>query len=352
MPEEAKNTVQSRRRASEKRKRDAEVDIRSDNSIREEPAVRKLLESGRQDGQVARGEFNDAAQAMADGTAAEADGDEEESLIRILKQEGISVEEIAEEDIEQEDDEETLAADHDEDEAASGREEERLELEERADTWTRDTGATGDPVRQYLQEIGRVKLLTLEEEISLARRIEEGEAARARLDEEASSLGDRERRKLQRVVEDGDLARQNLIEANLRLVVSIAKKYRGRGMGFLDLVQEGNQGLIRAVEKFDYRRGYKFSTYATWWIRQAVNRAIADQARTIRIPVHMVETINKLTRIRRTLHQEHGEEPSWQDIADAMGPEWNAEKVEEAFRLAREPFSLETPIGDEEDSFY
>ncbi len=211
---------------------------------------------------------------------------------------------------------------------------------------------TNDPVRQYLQEIGKVDLLKLEEEISLARRIEEGEEAKKKLETSSEKFSDRDRRSLQRVVEDGELARKHLIEANLRLVVSIAKKYNGRGMSFLDLIQEGNQGLIRAVEKFEYRRRYKFSTYATWWIRQAINRAIADQSRTIRIPVHMVETINKLTRAARRLQQELSREPSYAEIADAMGPDWNAEKVEEAFKLTREPFSLETPIGDEEDSFY
>jgi RNA polymerase primary sigma factor len=272
-----------------------------------------------------------------------------EDLMEHLESKGVTISDLAEDEVIDEDLEDEDLEDGDE---ADDEDIDREEMEARAEAMADSRVKTNDPVRQYLQEIGRVKLLTLEEEISLARRIEEGEAARARLEEESATLSDRERRQLQRVVEDGDMARQHLIEANLRLVVSVAKKYRGRGMGFLDLVQEGNQGLIRAVEKFDYRRGYKFSTYATWWIRQAVNRAIADQARTIRIPVHMVETINKLTRIRRTLHQEHGEEPTWEEIADAMGPDWNAEKVEEAFRLAREPFSLETPIGDEEDSFY
>jgi RNA polymerase primary sigma factor len=228
----------------------------------------------------------------------------------------------------------------------------REELEARAEALTDSRVRTNDPVRQYLQEIGKVDLLKLEEEIDLARRIEDGEAARKRLEEESDQLEERQRRSLQRVVEDGDMARQHLIEANLRLVVSIAKKYNGRGMSFLDLIQEGNQGLIRAVEKFEYRRRYKFSTYATWWIRQAINRAIADQSRTIRIPVHMVETINKLTRAARRLQQELSREPSYEEIADAMGPDWTAEKVEEAFKLTREPFSLETPIGDEEDSFY
>lgn len=210
---------------------------------------------------------------------------------------------------------------------------------------------SNDPVRQYLHEIGRVSLLTLEEEIALARRIEEGEEARKVLDEDLD-LDDRGRRRLMRQVEDGANARQGLIEANLRLVVSIAKKYTGRGLGFLDLIQEGNQGLIRAVEKFEYRRRYKFSTYATWWIRQAINRAIADQARTIRIPVHMVETINKLTRTARQLQQELSREATHEEIAEAMGPGWDAAKVEEVQKVSQEPVSLETPIGDEKDSFY
>jgi len=208
-----------------------------------------------------------------------------------------------------------------------------------------------DPVRQYLHEIGRVPLLTLAEEIELARRIESGEDARRRMDADVS-LEDRERRRLARQVEDGNAARQHLIEANLRLVVSIAKKYTGRGLSFLDLIQEGNGGLIRAVEKFEYRRGFKFSTYATWWIRQAINRAIADQARTIRIPVHMIETINKLARTARLLQQELSREPTYEEIAEAMGPGWDAAKVEDIQKLSQEPVSLETPVGDEKDSSY
>ena len=359
MPEKLEKSG-TRRRVNDKRRSATAVTENEVNEevtqidlsrLREEPSVQKLLDTARDVGLVSRAAVQNVAQTVGGD---EADSESEQKLAALLQQEGVVIEDLPEEEEldDDSDDDEAIAADGDEADEATDEEAERLELEERADSWTRDSAATGDPVRQYLQEIGRVKLLTLEEEISLARRIEEGEAARSRLEEEASTLSDREQRQLQRVVEDGDMARQHLIEANLRLVVSVAKKYRGRGMGFLDLVQEGNQGLIRAVEKFDYRRGYKFSTYATWWIRQAVNRAIADQARTIRIPVHMVETINKLTRIRRTLHQEHGEEPTWEQIADAMGPDWNAEKVEEAFRLAREPFSLETPIGDEEDSFY
>ncbi|WP_064091462.1 RNA polymerase sigma factor RpoD [Rossellomorea aquimaris] len=177
-----------------------------------------------------------------------------------------------------------------------------------------------DPVRMYLKEIGRVDLLSAEEEINLAKRIEEG-------DEEA---------------------KRRLAEANLRLVVSIAKRYVGRGMLFLDLIQEGNMGLIKAVEKFDYRKGYKFSTYATWWIRQAITRAIADQARTIRIPVHMVETINKLIRVQRQLLQDLGREPAPEEIAEEM--DLTPEKVREILKIAQEPVSLETPIGEEDDS--
>jgi RNA polymerase primary sigma factor len=177
-----------------------------------------------------------------------------------------------------------------------------------------------DPVRMYLKEIGRVPLLSAEEEVELAKRIEEG-------DEEA---------------------KRRLAEANLRLVVSIAKRYVGRGMLFLDLIQEGNMGLIKAVEKFDYRKGYKFSTYATWWIRQAITRAIADQARTIRIPVHMVETINKLIRVSRQLLQELGREPTPEEIAEEMN--LSPEKVREIMKIAQEPVSLETPIGEEDDS--
>ena len=205
-----------------------------------------------------------------------------------------------------------------------------------------------DPVRQYLQEIGQVALLTWGEEIALARRIEEGVAAAQQLEQAGAS--ERERRTLSRVVEDGELARQDLIQANLRLVVSIAKKHQHRGMNLLDVIQEGNLGLIRAVEKYEYRRGFKFSTYATWWIRQAISRAVADQVRTIRLPVHMVEIVNKLTRATHALAQELAREPSLEEIAQAMGPEWNAEKVEETLSLVRVPFSLETPVGVEDDS--
>ncbi len=213
------------------------------------------------------------------------------------------------------------------------------------------TMLTGDPVRMYLKEIGKVPLLTAAEEIDLAMKIEAGVAATEELDraeDEGIELERREKRRLGRIEQVGIDAKQQLIEANLRLVVSIAKRYVGRGMLFLDLIQEGNLGLIRAVEKFDYTKGFKFSTYATWWIRQAITRAIADQARTIRIPVHMVETINKLVRIQRQLLQELGREPSPEEIGKEMG--LPAERVREIQKISQEPVSLETPIGEEEDS--
>lgn len=215
-----------------------------------------------------------------------------------------------------------------------------------------------DPVRMYLKEIGKVPLLSADEEIELAQNMEDGAVAtekinvlKGRLDgasEEEKAEIKEEIKTLQRDVDKGADAKKRLAEANLRLVVSIAKRYVGRGMLFLDLIQEGNLGLIKAVEKFDYKRGYKFSTYATWWIRQAITRAIADQARTIRIPVHMVETINKLIRVSRQLLQELGREPSPEEIAKEMN--MPVERVREILKISQEPVSLETPIGEEEDS--
>jgi RNA polymerase primary sigma factor len=198
-----------------------------------------------------------------------------------------------------------------------------------------------DPVRMYLREIGRVPLLTGEEEVRLAQIMERGKIERLRAERLRVAPN-------RRYLEEGEEAQRRLTEANLRLVVSVAKKYIGRGMNLLDLIQEGNIGLIRAVEKFDYTKGYKFSTYATWWIRQAITRAIADQARTIRIPVHMVETINRLIRISRRLLQDLGREPTSEEIAERM--EITAEKVREIIKVSQEPVSLETPIGEEDDS--
>ena len=212
-----------------------------------------------------------------------------------------------------------ITADDDVDEVLITEDDEDIEVEN-IDLSVPDGVSIEDPVRMYLKEIGKVPLLTAEEEIELAQKMEEGD-------------------------ED---AKKRLAEANLRLVVSIAKRYVGRGMLFLDLIQEGNLGLIKAVEKFDYRKGYKFSTYATWWIRQAITRAIADQARTIRIPVHMVETINKLIRVSRQLLQELGREPSPEEIAEEM--DMPVERVREILKISQEPVSLETPIGEEEDS--
>lgn len=215
-----------------------------------------------------------------------------------------------------------------------------------------------DPVRMYLKEIGKVPLLSAEEEIELAKNMEAGAVAKEKIailksreenatEEELAEIKE-EIKNLQKDLDAGDEAKKRLAEANLRLVVSIAKRYVGRGMLFLDLIQEGNLGLIKAVEKFDYRKGYKFSTYATWWIRQAITRAIADQARTIRIPVHMVETINKLIRVSRQLLQELGREPSPEEIAAEMN--MPVERVREILKISQEPVSLETPIGEEEDS--
>ena len=213
-----------------------------------------------------------------------------------------------------------------------------------------------DPVRMYLKEIGKVPLLNPDEEIVLAQAMSAGAEAKAKLDELAEQrknggvpeISPEEEAQLRKVYQKGEISKQKLAEANLRLVVSIAKRYVGRGMLFLDLIQEGNLGLIKAVEKFDYTKGYKFSTYATWWIRQAITRAIADQARTIRIPVHMVETINKVIRVSRQLLQELGHDPSPNEIAAEMG--MPVEKVREILKIAQEPVSLETPIGEEEDS--
>jgi RNA polymerase primary sigma factor len=211
-----------------------------------------------------------------------------------------------------------------------------------------ETTASADPVRAYLKLIGRVKLLTAEEEVDLARRIEAGLYADHKLNAAAGALPVGVRRELHWVARDGERAKDHLLEANLRLVVSLAKRYTGRGMAFLDLIQEGNLGLIRAVEKFDYTKGFKFSTYATWWIRQAITRAMADQARTIRIPVHMVEVINKLRRIQREMLQELGREPTPEELAKEL--DITPEKVLEIQQYAREPISLDQTIGDEGDS--
>ncbi|WP_081582838.1 RNA polymerase sigma factor [Corynebacterium timonense] len=267
------------------------------------------------------------------------------------------------------DDDEGLE-DEDEDEAADEDEEDEDDEDQGASVWDIEESAalrqarkdaqltaSADSVRAYLKQIGKVALLDAEQEVSLAKRIEAGLYAQHRLDEmeRAAAAGDKDakltpavKRDLRSVARDGRKAKNHLLEANLRLVVSLAKRYTGRGMAFLDLIQEGNLGLIRAVEKFDYSKGYKFSTYATWWIRQAITRAMADQARTIRIPVHMVEVINKLGRIQRELLQDLGREPTPQELAKEM--DITEEKVLEIQQYAREPISLDQTIGDEGDS--
>jgi RNA polymerase primary sigma factor len=217
----------------------------------------------------------------------------------------------------------------------------------------RSTGTSSDPVRMYLKEIGRVPLLSAAEEVTLAKRIEAGSIASEKLADlsalrELDTLEFAERRRLERSARDGEQAKSELIQANLRLVVSIAKRYVGRGMLFLDLIQEGNLGLMRAVEKFDYTKGFKFSTYATWWIRQAITRAIADQARTIRIPVHMVESINKVHRVQRQMLQELEREPTIEELAEKVG--MTPARVREIMRIAQDTMSLDSPVGEEDDS--
>ena len=263
---------------------------------------------------------------MTDLTAAlegsDLPADAVDGVVQLLADEGVEVLDVADE--------------------AEDRRDGRAEITRRA--------ATGDLVRIYLREIGRVPLLTAQDEVELAKSIEAGLFAEETLrawPDGAAARGPRcERAELAQIAADGMHAKQRLIEANLRLVVSIAKRYIGRGLVFLDLIQEGNLGLIRAVEKFDYTKGYKFSTYATWWIRQAITRAIADQARTIRIPVHMVETINKMARIQRQLHQDLGREATPEEIAAEMG--LPVERVAEIQRIAQEPVSLQSPIGEED----
>jgi len=341
-----KSKASSAKKTSKKAKEEPDTSaapVAGSNNWLESEHIQGLLRIGKKDGSLNTEEITVALNKTFEEQDTDVEEGKFEELMKVIEGKGIEIADLADDEIIDEDD-------VDEDKL-DGEEVDREELEARAEMMAGSRLSTNDPVRQYLHEIGRVQLLSLEEEISLARRIEEGNEAAEKL-EQADELPERTRRGLRRVVEDGEMARQHLIEANLRLVVSIAKKYTGRGLGFLDLIQEGNQGLIRAVEKFEYRRRYKFSTYATWLIRQAINRAIADQARTIRIPVHMVETINKLTRTARQLQQELSREATYEEIADAMGPGWTADKVEEVFKVSQEPVSLETPIGDEKDSFY
>ncbi len=301
-----------------------------------EEAKEFLLKSKEENADVSQKQFLDAVSALNldDDTMDDLYNWIDENLIEFIDGEELDEDEVLDDDLSDEDlDEEDSIA------------EEISQLEK---TFANASHAKiNDPVKMYLKEIGQIPLLDPKEEPIIARQIQEGEEAKEAM--KNPDLSDEEKKKLAKVIADGEQAKQTLISSNLRLVVSIAKKYVGRGMLFLDLIQEGNCGLIKAVEKFDYTKGFKFSTYATWWIRQSITRAIADQARTIRIPVHMVETINKLTRIQRQLVQDLGRDPLPEEIAEKM-ENISAEKVREIQKIALEPVSLETPIGEEDDS--
>ena len=295
-----------------------------------------LLTSKEQNVDVSQKQFLDAVSALNldDDTLDDLYNWIDENLIEFIDGDELDEDDLTDDDLSDEDlDEENSIA------------EEISQLEK---TFANASHAKiNDPVKMYLKEIGQIPLLDPKEEPIIARQIQEGEQAKE--DMKNLDLSDEEKKKLAKIIADGEEAKQTLISSNLRLVVSIAKKYVGRGMLFLDLIQEGNCGLIKAVEKFDYTKGFKFSTYATWWIRQSITRAIADQARTIRIPVHMVETINKLTRIQRQLVQDLGRDPLPEEIAEKM-ENISAEKVREIQKIALDPVSLETPIGEEDDS--
>ena len=301
-----------------------------------EEAKEVLLKSKEENADVSQKQFLDAVSALNldDDTMDDLYNWIDENLIEFIDGEELDDDEVLDDDLSDEDlDEEDSIA------------EEISQLEK---TFANASHAKiNDPVKMYLKEIGQIPLLDPKEEPIIARQIQEGEEAKEAM--KNPDLSDEEKKKLAKVIADGEQAKQTLISSNLRLVVSIAKKYVGRGMLFLDLIQEGNCGLIKAVEKFDYTKGFKFSTYATWWIRQSITRAIADQARTIRIPVHMVETINKLTRIQRQLVQDLGRDPLPEEIAEKM-ENISAEKVREIQKIALDPVSLETPIGEEDDS--
>ncbi|MBQ8143914.1 MAG: sigma-70 family RNA polymerase sigma factor, partial [Butyricicoccus sp.] len=299
--------------------------------------LRNLLATGKKNGKLSLKEISDALSVL------QLDSEEVDKIYETLENEGIEIEGA-----------DVLATMGGEDDASfSPNQVEEVPEEELVDAAALAEGfAIDDPVRMYLKEIGKVDLLSPDEEVKLAQQMLEGTQAKEILDamseDEQAAYDPYEMAKLQSAIKAGDKAKKRLAEANLRLVVSIAKRYVGRGMLFLDLIQEGNLGLIKAVEKFDCTKGFKFSTYATWWIRQAITRAIADQARTIRIPVHMVETINKVIRVSRQLLQELGHDPSPEEIAAEMG--MPVDRVRDILKIAQEPVSLETPIGEEEDS--
>ena len=301
-----------------------------------EEAKEFLLKSKEENADVSQKQFLDAVSALNldDDTMDDLYNWIDENLIEFIDGDELDDDEVLDDDLSDEDlDEEDSIA------------EEISQLEK---TFANASHAKiNDPVKMYLKEIGQIPLLDPKEEPIIARQIQEGEEAKEAM--KKPDLSDEEKKKHAKVIADGEQAKQMLISSNLRLVVSIAKKYVGRGMLFLDLIQEGNCGLIKAVEKFDYTKGFKFSTYATWWIRQSITRAIADQARTIRIPVHMVETINKLTRIQRQLVQDLGRDPLPEEIAEKM-ENISAEKVREIQKIALDPVSLETPIDEEDDS--
>jgi RNA polymerase primary sigma factor len=304
----------------------AQADTPLERTTEDTGALERLLALGRQQGYIT---YDDLMEAIPE---AELNLEQLEDALSVLIEQGIEIsdvegpEPVAEQVIEKE----TVIVEP---------------IREDADLTAIDID---DSISLYLKEIGRIPLLTAEQEVELSKRMEGGRIARRRLNKDGQLDVD-ERQELKAVIKDGKAAQEHLVKANSRLVVSVAKKYVGRGVPFLDLIQEGNIGLIRAVKKFDYRRGYKFSTYATWWIRQAVTRAIADQGRTIRVPVHMYEQINRLARVSRSLVQELGRDPTTEEIAVELGI--NAKKVERIIKVSQRPLSLEMPVGEEDDSF-
>ncbi|MCB0086318.1 MAG: RNA polymerase sigma factor RpoD [Caldilineaceae bacterium] len=319
--DDTENTLQNMNHAQDS-ELDAEGELEEQVLLTPEQAIEHLLNLGKLQGYVT---YDDVLKVIPD---AENNMDQLEDIFAVLFEQDIEVGQAREE----EPTKDAL------DSAADGIDEEDFDLSQIE---------IDDSISLYLKEIGRVPLLTAEEEVALAKRMERGRDARKKLSQGLSDWEERE--KLLWYVRDGQAAQEHLIKANSRLVVSVAKKYVGRGVPFLDLIQEGNIGLIRAVKKFDFRRGFKFSTYATWWIRQAVTRAIADQGRTIRVPVHMYEQINRLTRTSRQLVQELGRDPTTEEIADELGV--SPRKVEHIMRVSQRPLSLEMPVGEEEDSY-
>ncbi len=298
----------------------------SDDGQEEPAAIERLLELGRSQGYVT---YDDVMEAVPE---AELNIEQLEDALASLIEMGI---EISDTDLDEPITEEVVKK-------------EAQTVESTATDIDLSAIDIDDSISLYLKEIGRIPLLTAEQEVSLAKRMEAGRGAKRRLSRDGQ-LNQEERAELRGTIQDGMAAQEHLIKANSRLVVSVAKKYVGRGVPFLDLIQEGNIGLIRAVKKFDYRRGYKFSTYATWWIRQAVTRAIADQGRTIRVPVHMYEQINRLARVSRQLVQELGRDPTVEEIAEELGV--SPKKVERTIKVSQRPLSLEMPVGEEDDSF-